>query len=200
VGSDDEVIFPVEAEKGQEGQFIVHFHGGFNPMQGVKYIIQAAYLLKKENIKFRIIGKGQTYDRDYSRAKKLKLKNIEFVSKIVPYKKLRMYMGESDICLGIFSTNSKAKIVIPNKAYEALAMKKPLITRSSSAVKELLTDGVNCLYCQPGDARDLADKILTLYHNKKLRDDIAQKGYDLFKEKLTPEILGRELAQYISEI
>lgn len=198
VGSDEKVIFPEETER--SGTFTVHFHGGFNPMQGVQYIIKTAHILKDEDIKFRIIGRGQTHASDIMLAKKLGIKNIEFISEIVSYGKLRTYMNKSDICLGIFSTNKKADIVVPNKAYEAIAVKKSLITRDSVAVRELFSDGVNCLFCRPGDAKDLADKIMLLYHDKKLCDSIALNGYTLFLSKLTPPILGKELLRHIKTL
>jgi len=38
----------------------------------------------------------------------------------------------------------------------------------------------------------LAEAILTLKDDEKLRDKIAENGYRLFKEKLTPKAIGKE--------
>lgn len=195
VGSDDEIVFPGEASHNKI--FTVHFHGGFNPMQGVEHIIRAAHLLEDKNIRFRIVGKGQTYAKNIQLAEDLGVNNIDFVDEIVPYESLRRYMDESDVCLGIFSDNLKAGIVIPNKAYEAIAMKKPLITRISSAAGELFIDGVNCLLVKPADARALADKIILLYSDEKLRSGIAKNGYELFLSRLTPRIIGKKLSEQL---
>jgi glycosyltransferase involved in cell wall biosynthesis len=192
VGSDDDLIFPVDMEKKSE-EFLVHFHGGFNPMQGVLCIIKAANLLKDENIKFRFIGRGQEYKDAVKLAEELNLKNIEFIPKIVSYEQLNEYMNGSDLCLGIFGDNSKANIVIPNKAYEAMAVKKPLITRNSKAVKELFVDRIHCVFCEPNNPDDLADKIMLLKKDKQLRDNIAKNSYSLFLERLTPVLLTKVL-------
>jgi glycosyltransferase involved in cell wall biosynthesis len=109
-------------------------------------------------------------------------------------------MNESDLCLGIFGNNSKANIVIPNKAYEALAVRKPLITRDSKAIKELFVDGVHCVFCKPNDPEDLASKIMLLYKDKELRDKVAENGYDLFLDKLTPKLLTKDLPKHLEEL
>jgi glycosyltransferase involved in cell wall biosynthesis len=199
VGSDDDLIFPKDVKKKSE-DFLVHFHGGFNPMQGVLCIIKAINILKDENIKFRFVGRGQEHKYAINLVEKFGLNNIEFVSKKVSYEQLNEYMNESDLCLGIFGNNSKANIVIPNKAYEALAVRKPLITRDSKAIKELFVDGVHCVFCKPNDPEDLASKIMLLYKDKELRDKVAENGYDLFLDKLTPKLLTKDLPKHLEEL
>ena len=197
VGSDDDLIFP---EERNHEEFLVHFHGGFNPMQGVPCIVKAANLLKNENIKFRFVGRGQEHKDVLKLVEELDLRNVEFISKIVSYEQLNEYMNESDICLGIFGNNSKANIVIPNKTYEAIAVKKPLITRDSKAVKELFIDGAHCILCKPNDPMDLADKIMLLYKDRNLRDKIAKEGHNLFLEKLTPKLLTKDLPKHLKKL
>jgi len=180
VGSDDEAIYPL-AKKEKRNYFLVHFHGSFIPLQGIEYIIKAAKILEKENVMFNIIG-----SKIKKKYKNLKSININFVEN-VPYKKLKDYLAEADLCLGIFGDTPKVARVIPNKVFEALAAKRPVITGESHAIKEILSDRKNVLLCGIADARDLADKIMELKSNPELREKIAENGYNLFKEKLTPK-------------
>ena len=95
----------------------MHFHGYFIPLQGVEYIFETAKILEKKDVKFNIIGskiKKQYQNKNFS--------NVNFIEN-VPYKKLPVYISEADICLGIFGDTTKTKRVIPNKIYEAIAMK-----------------------------------------------------------------------------
>ncbi|KKT07508.1 MAG: Group 1 glycosyl transferase [Parcubacteria group bacterium GW2011_GWA2_43_17] len=186
VSSDDKVFFP-QTKKQPEEKFIVYFHGTYIPLQGVEYIIEAASLLKSESdIEFRLLGKGQTFKKVQGQSEKFKTGNVKFFNP-AKYEELPGYMAQADVILGIFGLTKKAGYVIPNKVYEALAMKKPVITRKSKALEELLTDRENVLLANPGDPRDLADKILELKKYKELRIKIEENGYQLFKEKLTPK-------------
>lgn len=190
VGADDEIIKFTE-QKEKENIFLVHFHGSNIPLQGIKYIIKAAKLLEKENIIFNIIGskiKQQYQD--------LELSNINFINNI-PYEKLVKYISKADVSLGIFGSTEKAKRVIPNKVYEALATGLAIVTANTVAVGELLIDKQNVLFCKNADSYDLARKILKLKDNNKLKEKISKNAYELFIKKLTPKKI---IKQFLIEI
>ena len=197
VGTDSDIFCPRNAEK-RDDKFLVHFHGHYIPLHGVKYIIEAAKILENEDTLFNLIGKGQTFEEDRKLAEKFGLENISFIDSI-PYYKLPDYIGQADVCLGIFGDSPKADLVIPNKVYEALAMGKPIITSDTPAARELLSDGVNVFLCQKTDAKRLAEKILFVRDNPVIAERVAQNGLKLFEEKLKEKNLGTELLEYINE-
>ncbi len=197
VGTDSTVFYPREIKKDTD-QFLVHFHGGYIPLQGVEYIIRAAKLLEKEKILFNLIGRGQTYQKNRNLAESLKVKNINFIDR-VSYERLADYINMADVSLGIFGDTLKTGLVIPNKVFEAIACAKPVITADTKAARELFTDRENVLFCRPADAPDLAEKILKLKQDENLRQYIAQGGYQIFKERCTEKILGGQLLSIIKE-
>jgi len=200
IGSDDEVFYPRVEEKGSDC-FLVMFWGGFNPLQGVKFIIRAAKLLENyKDIKFQLRGFGQTYFEALELSKSLGTKNIEFVPTWIPYYELPNHIAKADVCLGIFGETEKAHRVIPNKAAETLAMKKTLITGSSPATREIFEDGKHCALVPMANPKALAEKILTLKENKKLKDKMAENGFRLFKEKLSPKAVGKELKLILMDL
>lgn len=190
IGSDDDFVKPLENIKDEK--FTVYFQGFFNPLQGVKYIIEAASILSNEKIVFNIIGKGQNYEKLKKQASDLQICNINFIDP-VPYDKLKEYMSKAHICLGIFGETDKAARVIPNKVYDALASKMPIITSDTLAIKELLKDREDVLFCRRSDPKDLADKILLLKNDDLLRNRIAENGYSLFLNELRPVLIGKKL-------
>jgi glycosyltransferase involved in cell wall biosynthesis len=200
VGSDDEVFFPRRPKK-EDDCFRVIFWGGFIPLQGVKYIIKAAKLLESyKDVNLELRGFGQTYNEALELARSLKVKNVTFVSNWISYSELPSYIAKADVCLGIFGETEKAQRVIPNKAVEAIAMRKPLITGDSPATKELFTHKKNCLLVPMADPKAIAEAILMLRQDKKLRNSIAEKGYTLFTEKLCPKAVGKELKSILVEL
>ncbi len=193
VGSNDQIFYPRKKIKKQD-QFLVHFHGYLVPFHGAKYILKAAEILKQENIQFQFITR---FDKNYQQIKKqaeekkLKINFIETVS----YQKLAEYINQADVCLGVFGLTPKLDKVIPNKIYEALACQKPIITARVKVIEELLKDEENCLLVKTGNGQDLANKILELKQDQNLLEKIAKNGYLLYKERLRPQILGKELKE-----
>ncbi len=199
VGADDTVFYPQQSKK-RGKEFIVLFIGGFIPLQGVKYIVQAAHLLEEEqNIKFRLVGSGQEYNQIEKMVKQFGMKNIEFTGWL-PYENLPYEIASAQICLGIFGTTEKAKKVIPNKVYMSLAMAKPVITGNSPAIREIFTDRENILLCEMGNPESIAKSIITLKNDTKLRLRIINGGYALFRQKFTPGVIGKKVKEIICEL
>jgi glycosyltransferase involved in cell wall biosynthesis len=203
IGAEDDIFYPRSEDNPSDDVsddvFRVLFYGTYIPLHGIQYIIQAAKLLEKENIKFQLIGKGQTFPEVHELSKNLNLTNVEFIG-MVDYLKLPEYIARADVCLGIFGGTKKSLRVIPTKAYQILAMRKPLITGDSPGARELLENRKNAILCEMANPESLASAIIELKEDEELRHNISVKGYQLFQEKLTPEKIGREAIHIMKEV
>jgi len=200
VGSDDEVFYPRPVQR-DDSNFLVMFWGTFIPLQGVEFIVQAAKLLENhKDILFEIIGSGETYSHVRKLSEQLKIRNVSFFTKWIPYEELPKHIAGADLCLGIFGSTSKARRVIPNKAFETLAMGKPLLTGDSLAAREALTNMKNCVLCKMADPKSMAESIILLKEDEKLRRAIAKNGRRLFEERFTPKVIGKELKDHVAEL
>lgn len=202
LGADESIYHPIDV-KTIKTDFILGFYGGFIPLQGVEYIIETADLLKNyKNIKFELVGGTEDnlyYQKVRNLAKKKFLSNIKFIP-FVPEEMLPFYIQKSDIQLGIFGNTLKTKLVIPNKVYTSIAMKKTFITANTPAIKEIFKDHENCILCNIGDPKDLKKKILILYNNPTLRKELEIRGYELYRKNFTTEIIGKKLMEIINSI
>lgn len=195
---DNEAIYPRPIEK-KGDQFLVHFHGEFAPFHGVRTILEAARLLQSENIRFQIIGRGITYERDRRYAEELGLTNVTFIDP-VPYESLADYMAQADLCLGIFGENPRTLRVVTNKVIEAIAMAKPLITSRNAPVQELLTHLESVFLIDRANPQALADAVRRLRDDESLRARLAEGGYRVFQKHCTLEVLGRQFKTIIEEM
>lgn len=193
VGTDDTVMYPREVNK-KSNEFVVEFHGNYIPLQGVDVIVKSAKLLEAEGIIFNLIGKGQEYKKIRNLAKELGVDNINFIDP-VSYQELPNYMVSADVCIGLVGDVPRVARVIPNKVYEAAAMKKAIISADTPAINELFSDGENILLCQQGNAEELAIKIKMLRNNENLREKIAQNAYVMVKRKAFSSQIGIGLKQ-----
>lgn len=179
--------------------FLVHFHGTFIPLQGIEWIIRAAKLLEKEpDLKFRIIGSGQESAKITTLIADLKPTNIEFLPRL-SFSELVEKIKVADLVLGIFGTSDKALRVIPNKVFEGLALAKPVLTADTPAIRELLTDQENVLFCEIANASDLAEKILVLKNNYTLRQTLVWGSQKLWSEQLSPRVLLYDLVTKLNK-
>jgi len=194
VGSDSDIFYP-QGHKNEGDKFIIGFYGKYLPLQGVKIIFAAAKILKKySEIKFEIIGgspENKLYQEIFRYKIRNKLDNIELIPP-VPLGQLPEKIARSDIQLGIFGGTLKSNIVIPNKVYSALAMKKQVITANTLAVRELLTHEENVYLCKNADIDSLVSAIIKLYEDKNLRNRIARNGFELFKKYLPKQELSQK--------
>ncbi|OGN01554.1 MAG: hypothetical protein A3I26_00765 [Candidatus Yanofskybacteria bacterium RIFCSPLOWO2_02_FULL_43_10] len=193
-GADDSLFKKPEKENEPKDsqKFLVHFHGNFLPLHGVPYIIQAANILKNENIQFQIVGEGKSHNAYRKMADDLGLKNITWTGR-VPYESLPSYISKADVCLSIFGDTSKTETVIPNKIFEVIAMGKAIITADTEAVREIFKDGENILFCRKADPTSLAEIILKLKNDAGLMNKITQNSHALFMDKFSKKEIVRDL-------
>jgi glycosyltransferase involved in cell wall biosynthesis len=137
----------------------VLFYGQFIPLHGISTIVGAARILKNAPIEWTLIGRGQEAAKIRAMLESDPLPKVRWVE-WVEYDKLRDWIAEADLCLGIFGASEKAASVIPNKVFQIVAAGRPLVTRDSPAIRELLLPKAGCAYLVPSaDPGALADAV-----------------------------------------
>lgn len=161
---------------------IILFYGYFIPLHGVDVILRALALCERQGLSFqaRLIGDGQTLGQMLALAKSLQLKQVWFSGKLIPEQELVHEIQQADLLLGIFGSSDKARSVVPNKLYQALACAKPIITQDSPAIHEFFCAEQLCLV-QP-TPEDLAGAISDLLGDVQARQELAEKGHERFQQ------------------
>ena len=199
IGADEDVFSP-QTKPAKNDKFQVLFYGKFTPLQGIEYILYAINILKEyKDIKFTIVGRGQTYDKMRELSKNLGIDDkIEYIDWI-PFEKLLKKIHSADIVLGgHFGKSGKASRVISNKTFQIIAAKKPVIVSDSTAsISAGFINRHNAILCKIGSADDLAQSILELKNNPELREKIAGEGYELFKQKYSTQKIGEKMKEII---
>lgn len=200
VGAED-TIFKPQKTTCSTNKFVAHWQGFIVPHHGLETIISAADILKNNpQIEFLITTR---FDKKFEKIKQkideLKLTNIK-LSPPVKISQLADQINSVDVCLGVFSNNKKAQVVITNKIFEAVACAKPAITARHKVISEIFTDRENIILVEPNNPQDLANKILELANNPEFKNKISQNAYNLYLKKLTPRILGKQLYDLLGKI
>jgi glycosyltransferase involved in cell wall biosynthesis len=185
-------LFPHRAPRPADNSFRVLFYGTYIPLHGVDHILRAAHLLRGEDIRFRLIGRGQTRPHADALARQLRLPNVSFTD-WVPFDRLVEEIGDSDLVLGIFGVTDKAGRVVPNKVYQAMSVGRCVLTRDSPAIREAFLPGRHLATCPPGDPEALAESILALRGDPGLRSSLADAARDLVVREFSVEAIGARL-------
>jgi glycosyltransferase involved in cell wall biosynthesis len=159
------------------------FVGKLIPLHGLETLLEAARLAPE--IGFRVVGSGQLDHLLATRSP-----NVEW-SPWVEYEQLPAELHAASCALGIFGTSDKARRVIPNKAFQALACGAPLVTADTPAARELLTHDKTALLVPPGDPHSLADALRRLAAEPETANRIAAAGHSVYKERASEDVLGR---------
>jgi glycosyltransferase involved in cell wall biosynthesis len=167
-----------------EEPFTAVFVGKLIPLHGLQTILEAARVAP--DLRLRIIGQGQL-----DRLVEARPPNVEW-TRWVEYERLPTELHRAGCALGIFGTSDKARRVIPNKAFQALACGVPLITADTPAARELLTHEQSALLIPPGDAQALAAAIRRLASDPDLSRRVADGGLAVYRERAGEDVLGTQ--------
>jgi glycosyltransferase involved in cell wall biosynthesis len=179
VGAEEDVFRPGWAP---EAPATALFVGKLIPLHGLETILGAARFAPE--LRFRVIGSGQLEELLGSRPP-----NVEWVP-WVEYELLPAELHRAVCALGIFGTSDKARRVIPNKAFQALACGVPLVTADTPAARELLTEGESALLVPPGDPEALAEALRRVTTDSELARRLADGGHAVYREQASEDVLG----------
>lgn len=189
VGVESEHFRPTQVVERGSGKLEVLFYGQFIALHGIETIVEAARLLESEPIAFHLIGTGQEEPRIRAMLAEHPLENLTW-EPWVEYEKLVERIERADVCLGIFGTSGKADRVIPNKVFQIISARKPLVTRDSRGIREIFRgDEPGLFLVEAGNPRALAERLKSLAHD---RSALPKTPHRTAAEAITPRAIGEQ--------
>ncbi len=192
LGADNLVFRPLldhstSAEQGR-GTEVLYF-GQYLPLHGLDVVVDAVgRLAVREDLRFTFIGTGEERSR-IQRLVEATRARAEFRD-WVPYDVLAARIADADIVLGVFGTSEKARMVVPNKVYEAALVGRAVVTADTAAIREVFTDDENISLCAATGA-DLAAKIAALADDPAKRKALGLRASALMQRSFSDEALGK---------
>lgn len=138
-----------------------------------------------ENVFLLIIGSGPLLKKLQEEAQKIDIKSVLFLG---DREDIPDILAISDIV--ILSSKFEA---LGLSLIEAMAAKKPVIGTDVSGIREIITDGKNGFLVNFKDDKKMAEAILRLLNDSKLRQKMGENGYQFVKEKF---LLRRMIKDY----
>ncbi|PIV21981.1 MAG: hypothetical protein COS39_09365 [Hydrogenophilales bacterium CG03_land_8_20_14_0_80_62_28] len=193
VGAEPEAFPCLDEVTVADANPVVLFYGQFIPLHGIETIIQAVHLARDEPIDWIIIGSGQEESRIRAMLDAAPLPRLKWVP-WVSYTELSDWLSRASVCLGIFGDTDKAARVIPNKVFQILMSGKPLVTRDSPAIRELINPGHDgVLLVPPANPQALVDSVRAV-----IRGPVRGGGHSALREIISPHGVGAALMASIN--
>ena len=167
------------------------------PIYGVEYLIDAIprVLAKNKKVKFLILGEGPlTYVFKTKMKKFMKSGHVRFVG-AVPHDEIADYLSAADIYVSTsFSDGTSASLL------EAMACSLTPVVTEIDGNKEWVKDKVNGLLVPVADSEGLAEKILLLAEDNKLRRILEEKAAETVMAKVNWQENMQQLTRIIDKI
>ncbi len=155
-------------------------------------IIESAKYLKKSAISFEFYLFGTTDKKAVPYQKRIDDLELNELVKIDNTKSFadksldRFLIEKCDIAFGNFGDSKKAKVVMVNKAVEAVSMGIPVISQETEALGEYF-ENEKTMFFSKSNPQDIADTIVKIFQNPELIKSVSKNGFNLYQKRFSKE-------------
>jgi glycosyltransferase involved in cell wall biosynthesis len=183
-----------------ENKFIVMYHGIIIKRYGLEELLNAVYLLRDKipGLQLEVYGTGEDLSTFLELVQKLNLDNIVKYFGQVSLEKIVETIPECDVGVIPNRLGPFTQINFPTRIFEYLHMKKAVIVPRTQGIKDYF-DEESIYYFNAGDAKDLANVILSVYSNRDEAKEVVDKGYKIY-QKYSWEGQSKNLVKIYQEL
>ena len=168
---------PFSLDNALADAFVVMHSGNVGLSQDLDTLLEAAARLRTyPDIVVAVVGDGVRREALLSRARSRGLANVRFLP-YQPREKLTDSFASADVFV-VSLRRGLAGYIVPSKLYGILAAGRPYVAAVEDAC-EVAAITRRCgggLLAEPGNAEDLARKILILYHDRSLARELGERS------------------------
>jgi len=192
-------IYQDEKEPGNNKDFIIGYAGIIGYGQGLHNLFEIAKGLQKFPIKFHIYGDGPLKNELETRVQVESINNIEFKGHY-PHKEILKIMPLWDVGLVSLEDIPLMAGALPSKMFEMMAMKFPiLLIAPLGEASTLITKAQAGVWAPPGSPELTTRKILGLYENQQLLNELGCNAYEFVKKQYNRETIFRDFLYYLQK-
>ena len=169
------------------------FVGRLHPVKGVSYLIEAMAIVQREipDAKLILVGDGVERSRLEGLSKKLDLNGcIQFVGQ-VQQERIPTLLQQADL-FALPSLSEGFPVVI----LEAMATGLPIVATNVGGIPDILEEGVDGYLVNAKRPAEVADRMLVLLRNDKLREEISVNNREKAKLYTWDIVAGKVEKEY----
>lgn len=183
-GIDVNVFKPVQQDSFfMPGDIVVGTTKALEEKYGNEYLIRAFRLVKNRlpsvSLKLLIVGGGSQENYLKHLVEELKLDNDTIFTGIVPHNEIQKYYNVMDIYAALSTENESFGVSV----LESMACETPVVVSDVGGFTELVLNEETGLITARKSTADIAEAILKLITDNKLREKLGRNGRDLVLSK-----------------
>lgn len=181
---------------------ITVFYSGFlEEMRGLDLVIKALPLVKKQgvNIQMVIVGTGTALDGLKQQAKQLDVDQCVKFTGWIKNDYIPSMIAAADICIVPHYVTSHTNTTLPNKIYDYMAQKKPVVVTQCESLVEIVEEQECGLVYHDLQEERLAEVLVKL-SDQKLREEMGLRGYQAVLSKYNWSVDRQVLIDAVNEV
>ncbi len=184
-----------------ENKFVILYTGAHGIANNLFQLIYTAEKLKNyQNIVFMLIGDGMEKEELKLYAKNHGLNNVIFVDS-VPKHEIGNYINAADVCTAILKKNDVFKTVYPNKVFDYMACKRPIIVGIDGIARKLIVEDAKAgFYVEPENTDKFVETIIKMYSDRHGTEEMGNNGYEFVNNNFSRKSLGENYLNYLKKI
>lgn len=171
--------------------FRVLYVGTLNIRKGIPYLLEALADLNLPNFELTLIGGIEPEIKPFMEKYASSYKYLGFLPR------LELYQYYSQGSVFIFPSLEEG---LANVIAQAMACGLPVVATPNSGAEDLINDGIEGFIIPARDSRAIRDKVLYLYENRVIRDEMAQNALERVQLLGGWETYGRELINICEQL
>lgn len=195
LGIPDDNRMEVRTEFGKKPYLTLMHMGLLNGSKGEGYVLEAVKELNERGCDVRFILTGQfeseEYKNDfYGRVKKYNLtEKFDYRGVVTGEEKRKAFLDSDVFCFPSYFHSESFGVVL----LEGMMYQMPVVASRRRGLISVVDEGKNGYLVDVHNSTQIADAVETLYKDRKLLENMAKRGREMFIEKYV-------LSQYIANI
>lgn len=205
-GADTDIFKPDDSVKwvrekyNLQNKFIITYMGAHGLANNLTSLLEVAKKIKNldEEVHFMLIGDGMKKTELIEYAEFNNLTNVTFID-AQPKNLMPDFCNSSDLCTAILQDIDTFKTVYPNKVFDYMSCKKPILLGIDGVARILVEDNEAGVYVNPNETDNFVKEILELKSNQNRLDDMGNNGYEFVIKNFERSNLAQKYTTYMEE-
>jgi len=197
----DAVVMPELLAK-YKNNFVVLYLGDTHVRRGLLTAIRSIRFVKDKipNLKLVIVGSNTTDTVLKNEVIKEEVKTFVDFEGWQNMSLFPSYIEASSVCISPLRRNKQHDVAYANKVFQYMSFKKPLLVSDATAQKNLVEKVGAGVVHKEQDAQDFAEKLLELYNNQELSDQMGAKGKAFVENEFSWEETSKNLVHLYDKL